>query len=391
MRLLVIALLALAGGLACKDHVPDSVRAQRERDAVRAKLSSSLVLVPWRGMKTVMRAHAVTPPPPKVAELVALAEKQRQTPDDLKGLVVLLGRLYEARSILKDEDEDRYPTLWQATAPPQPAGYDAAIEHGILAVAMVLLDASLRREPIAEILFYEVDRATPHPGWPRWLTADLGLVRGAAYLNAGYHYAAEEELTQSLDALGKLGPSERPSYPEGLPSLQLAGHMLRAWNRLALDRDEPATDDLEAALADCKELGLDNELTDWVGVTVAIRRDRPAEAAQRLLKLSASPYLDDAEKAQIRDYATKLDKKRMLFGKGRAQLILVRALVARAGGVEKILGRATTPEQASRLMGPLSFLSNVQTKIGSSVDDTEAKAKSLGQSALERAKALTGK
>jgi hypothetical protein len=300
----------------------------------------------------VVRASAVEPTPPEMQKLVDIYGAIKPDPktgvEQAEQVGELVIALYRARHLLNQHDEDTYPTLWKAylRADPPLRWYSSHAEHMMLAALMVLLDASLRKEPIGDVLFYELDRAEAEPAWPPTLQQASHGTRGLAYFSAGYHYAADEELSAYLD---------RPHDLVDL-RLEIGLHVIRAWNRMAMDRDDAATADLEWAMRELDKLGVDDELTDWGWATVKARQGQYAEASARLEKLAQSPYLDAGEKADIHEYAAQMQKKKgmKLFGKQRAQWILIRALIARGGGLEKVLKRELGDDLGGKIYAPLA-------------------------------------
>jgi hypothetical protein len=197
--------------------------------------------------------------------------------------------------------------------------------------------------------------------------------RGGAYLFAAYHYAAEEELSAYLAELEKLPPADRAHLAAGhftgdqmFLQLRAAGHFLRAWNRLGLDRDDPAAEDVEAGLADLQKLGLENELTHWGWAFVHYRRGRYAEAGAELEKLAQSPHLDEPQRAEMLAAAEGLKKKQKglaIFGKARAATLLTGALIARLGGLQHLLELGLGPETSKKIYAPLAWLDRLRTHV----------------------------
>ena len=399
--LLPLALIALAG---CKQK-SDAERAAEERAEARKRTSSSLVLVPYRGVKTVVRASGVKPPPPELeqllriyAELKPLVEPEHAAQDARQIAALALG-LIKARALLAKADEDKFPTLWEVfQGQPSPLPfYSARLEHLGLALAIFALEITLNKDPVADVLFYEVDRGEPEPGWPAPLTAASRGARGLAYLSAGYHYAAEIELSDYLVELDKtesaltllLAGSSTSTAALQVPAmLRIGGHLARAWNRYALKRDEPATDDLEAALAELDKLGVQEEVVDWGWAVVHSRRGRYKEAALRLDKLAASPYLSEGERKEVKAYAESMEQHQgaILFGRTRAQITLVRAVIARAGGLEKVLAYFLGPELAKEIYDPLRFIQRLTEGVSGGVGGAIEQVEGAGKRTLEKLK-----
>jgi hypothetical protein len=408
---LLLAIFCITN-VSCKKS--DAERAAEERAAARKRLEDSFALVPYRSLKAVVRASRLQPAPPELTAHIAAMNAigmygaAHPTAHEAKQLAALAVELYRARATLKAVDEDRFPTLWEVLvqAPRPIAWYDARVEHLGLGVGAWLFDVALKREPIADILFYEIDRAEAQPSWPPVLRIASQASRGLAYMSAKYHYAADEELTGYLAGLSRIDPASKamlaaglgsPEHPftpdQVLAALEAGGYLARAYNRLALDRDDPAADDLEQALTRCERLGVENELTDWGWSWIFVRRKKYDEAGRRLEKLAQSPQLSDEERAEVRAYGKALSEKKgaILFGRQRAQLVLVRAVITRAGGLEKVMTAALGEETATKLYAPLAWMDGLQrgvTDAGAKLGDD---ARKVGKSGLDFVKEKLGK
>jgi hypothetical protein len=218
----------------------------------------------------------------------------------------------------------------------------------------------------------------------------------------GSHYAAEEELTKYLAAVPELGPAtwqglQQPSGERGLanlpllmlvnqtPLLLIAGYLLRAVNRFALHRSELAYQDLEAMLKQLAGAGIDNELSQWAGAMVHIHQKRYEEAAADLARLAQSPYLSDADRSEVRACSEQLrglHQGFVLFGTQRAQLVIGRALIARAGGVQHILTQLLGAERAAQVYAPVAFLSAVSAELPKSAQDALKQGQDLSSKGL---------
>jgi hypothetical protein len=411
-RLLLAALLLLTTG--CRKT--DAQRAAEERAQIRKRVDSSFALVPWRGLKTILRSRGAQPPPAQLAELVALLEKTRDPPPEAREAASvylhLAVALYQARATLKDQDEDKFPVLWTTITPlPTPGPwYDAPVEHLLTAYVLQTLELADRSERthMPELVFYELSRAEPSPGWPWVARAGARLERGIAFCQAEYHYAAEEELTAFLDEWERIPPADLALFavsmrlaPDEVREIGRAtGHFLRGWNRLGLGRDKQADEDLTAALRSLEKIGVDDELTQWTWAFLHYRAGRYAEAGNALRKLSESPYLDARTRVEIREAADKLagTKNIPVLSRARAAGLIVRALVARAGGLEKVLIALLGEEQGKKAWQTVAWLERLQhevagvdeAKLIEGVGSVKDKGKELGGKGLQLLKEKVG-
>jgi hypothetical protein len=386
-RLVVLALTLLT---ACGSYRKlDAERAAEERAKIERRIRDSHTLVPYRALKLTLRAQGTGREPEAVTALWSLLAGTRAlpggevSPEEARRAgemyLKLALSLHEAKQILREHDEDDYPLLWTKLQPasretPTPLlpGYDSGMEHLLVGVMLVALDTADQgnRLPMTDLTLYEFSRATPRPEWPAVLRTASRASRGLSFMEGRYHYAAEEELTAYLMEVEALSDDELnllrgrgTTAAQERESLLAMGYFLRAWNRMRLERDEQAADDVERGLMSMEKLGVENELTWWGWALVHYQRERYEESAAGLDKLARSPYLDEPTRQELQASADELrthGKSLPVFRQQREALILVRALVARAGGLEKLLVTALGEERAKQVYEPLAWMDRVQ-------------------------------
>jgi tetratricopeptide (TPR) repeat protein len=415
---LSLVLLALVGG--CRKS--DAERAAEERAEIDKRIRDSYALVPYRALKLTLRSVGQPNAPQEVDALwKALAATQsvpelQGTPEEarrLAGAYLDLGvAFYKAKQTLETRDEDEFPLLWKIWLPkhtPVLQGYDAGQEHLVLAGIWLLLDTADRgnRVPATDLVFYELSRATPQPTWEPFARIAARGNRGLAFCEAGYHYAAEEELTAFITESEAVPPEDfdsvRGASPERSRELTLAaGYFLRAWNRMGLKRERAAEDDLERGLKSLEKLGIENELTWWGWAFIHFRRERYEESANYLDKLAASTYVGEKERQEVKASADEMRRqggKLPVFLQARAAVILGQALIARAGGPEKVIAAVVGPEQARQLYAPIVWLDQVRQgiekagpdKIAQGAGDALSAAREAGGKGLDAAREAGGK
>ena len=414
---LCLALLVLLGG--CRKT--DAERAAEERAEIEKTIRDSYALVPYRALKLTMRAVGQQNAPEEIAALWQRLEEARSPPERplteeearrvARAYLELGVAFYKAKKVLETRDEDEFPLLWErmvpGQAPPLP-GYDAGQEHALLSAVWLVLDSADRgnRVPATDLVFYELSRATPRPSWPPGLRVAIRASRGLSFCEAGYHYAAEEELNAFLSETESLPAKDFPTLDKATPeqskeTLLAAGYFLRAWNRMGLKRERAAEDDVERGLRSLEKLGVENELTWWGWAFIHFRRERYEESAKSLDKLAASPYLGASERQEVQASAEEMrrhDDRLPIFLQARAGLILGQALIARAGGPEKLLITVLGPERAKQVYAPIAWMDRVRQGVGSlSVDavargagDTLDAAREAGSKGLEALKQKLG-
>ena len=164
LLLLTLGSTLLAGCRACLPQ-SDAARAAEERKEVHKQLNSSLLVLPYRGIKEVIRLSQEAS--------AQLSIEQTEVVGQSKQLVALASALYHSGAILMKEDEDRYPLIWDvAKAGPLPAAwYGAPAEHLLVGIFDLIVYAAGKQKPLIDWVYYEFDRATPQPGWARAIIA----------------------------------------------------------------------------------------------------------------------------------------------------------------------------------------------------------------------------
>jgi hypothetical protein len=398
--LLAVAALALA---ACKKS--DAQRAAAERAALEEEMRDSYALVPYRLLKLATRAEGAPNAPP---ELRALADQSSRIAEltragdasgDAEAVIRMAVLAWETRSMLQRHDEDEFPLLWaRFEKDPPPPWWDAGSEH--LAVAFVEGVAATRMpekdSPLLTFAAYELSRAEPTPAWPAPPRLLARLERGVLFAANHRHHAADEELTAYLAELDEGSAnillSDVPGQQNPFRALRGAGRLARGWNRLELDREELALADLDGGLQDLEAAGIENEVTLWLWAVVHARRGKPADAASKLDRLATSPFLDAAARAELAECAASLRTSGKLPGtleRGRAMILVGRALVARAGGLENLAAQLLGPEAAHRLVSPMTALVELQERVARASDPERlgGEAKALGGKLVEGVKA----
>ncbi|AKJ04771.1 hypothetical protein ATI61_101156 [Archangium gephyra] len=380
---LVLVFLSACGG--CR--ATDAERAARERAEIEERIRDSMTLVPYRAFKLTLRANGEPNAPEQIALLWKALSETRALPGKsltdeearraAQSYLDLFIAFYEARKTLQKRDEDEFPLLWSKWLPDQPPflpGYDAGQEHAILASVWLILDNADRgnRLPASDLVFYELSRATPQPSWPPALRVAVQAKRGLSFCGAGYHYAAEEELNAFLSEVEVLPARDLPALQgrtreQSREMLLAAGYFLRAWNRMGLERERAAEDDIERGLRSLEKLGVENELTWWGWAFIHFRRERYEESAKYLDRLADSPYLGERERQEVRASAEEMRQhgdSLPIFLQARASVILAQALIARAGGLENILVTVLGPEQAKQVYAPIVWMDRVYQGVG---------------------------
>jgi hypothetical protein len=399
----------------------DAELAAEERKKADEEWRGSISLLPWRALKGAVRSAGAPNRPPfyaKVDETMAILEGPVREGEGAEAAAKqrtsaafdLLAYLVMHRAELAEHDEDEFPrlaNLWTKTQPPLPAPwYDDAAEHLMTALGMLLLDAADQgdRVPAGDVVFYELSRAEAQPAWPAEVRLVDEYARGLTYLSHDYAYAAQEELTRYLDEVEKTPPAALTALLDGgaggspdaaktKDALLAAGYFTRGYDRMKLDRDDPATEDFEKGLDALHRLGADDELTLWASAYVHQRRGKYDEAAHDLETLAASPYLDADTKKEVLAAAAQMKKHGDdpgWFHAERTTAALVRAAVARAGGPERLLGFVIGEERAHQVFSPLAAMSDGGAQLRAVAEREKGKLGGLGEGAKQAGKKALG-
>lgn len=398
--------LATAGAGCGGCSKTDAERAAEERAKAEEKWKGSWALLPWRAMKGSVRSNNASPRPEVYVRWDAMVAKS-----DVETVTEYLIWLAAHRDQLTEYDEDKFPTVLECFGGQSlPAWYDNGADHLLVAMTVLLLDAadSGNKLPVGDIAFYELSRAEPKPDWPGALAVLGRYARGVTFFLNEFHYAANEELAhydEEVNALSEveltavawlfkdqLAKSTLPPHEQGKHLLVALGAFTRAANLAKLERDEDTTREVERGLEALEALGIENELTLWGWALVHQRRKRYDKSAESLHKLAKTPYLDEATKAEIEKSASDMAKQSEdpgIFQSQATTVAVVRALVARAGGVEGILAILLGKEQAAKIVAPFVAVDDTfqamkdatsTKKIEGLADEGITKAKDVGLS-----------
>lgn len=230
-------------------------------------------------------------------------------------------------------DEDEFPTLLENLvgfyAGLRPAstheeigqlvsGWNADLEHATLSL-LVLPTPYLGKD----IALYEASQTDieniPNNAWKTSFLTQRGLV----YSLEGLYYLSEHEITRSIDwleahpntdflFLQDLYPEQSLSRSATWTGMHAANYLFRGIDRMMMEREvdqDKAVEDFEVFLADCQQLGLNNELIWIVQTYVGLHRGDHAKAIAALQQLKDSPLFSRSEKASMEEAIAYLEQK----------------------------------------------------------------------------------
>ena len=434
VRVLTAAALCLPA-LACKDVLRDETPRERE-DRKLAKALESPDLLIYRGLKVSLRGL-----PSKVGDS-ALGEQSEKlgtfvehtfdrlgpthTPDDEGGAetnsasdvslsaadYLGIGReLYDMRSLVRETDEDIYPTLLHTimgAEGPARAGmpwYDSTHEH----MVFVLTWLTLTQVPKG-FRVYEANEIDPGELGVPGLRLGAHLLRGTTYMHERWPLHCEDE----LDAYLKLLDDERDalvpwlaetyagqaSARAGFDDEQLyatahaPGVLVRGVCRVRADHKHEGLDDFETFLADAGKIGLDGEVVWLVGAYVGLGRDDGEAALANLHKLADSDLFGASEARLIADAIKALEDRdgeaaERTLADGLLFARIVGAYVSRELRAHDWRRKLGETEGGRKLLHLIELLAHEVESVKGKL--TPDKLEQLGQSALAKEQELERK
>ncbi len=251
------------------------------------------------------------------------AEDEEEKGLSAKEFVELAQELYTLADNLENMDEDSYPTFIEIvhhssrvlqTEPIEiPENWNSSMEHWLFALVME------SRFGHGSWKTYELDRVHPRDLATSDYRVVANLHKGIDHLRNQWYYLADEAFTQAIAEANDpnftlnseievllVGAQIKDLSPRQQAKLvaRACSYLLRGFSRHQSGDDElseQAINDIDAALADFRALGMDNELV-WMGESyVYIRNDEKEKAVASLTRLEQSPFMSDKEKELIAD------------------------------------------------------------------------------------------
>ncbi len=260
--------------------------------------------------------------------LLHAGDEQRREKLEAADYVELAASFYKLRNELREVDEDTYPTLFEQMAAADGSlqdpstvailtWYNSAWEHLLLAAVW----AASQKAPRGFVL-YETGKMDPNELQSASVRMLMRSVRGMAFLQYGWPYMSEIEMTAYLDelatnreaiiAFSRNSARGRERSDEQLYAQWHAiGVLLRGGARMNKgdEFEEEALSDLELFLKDAETLGLDEEIVWLIAAYVGIKRDDAERAVPALRKLSQSALFPEAEQQLFSDAANAVEQR----------------------------------------------------------------------------------
>ncbi len=324
----------------------DSEKGIEKDRAERKEILDGLFVTYWKGAKISIRSIPID----ENTEEIDFAGIKRQQQEDLnlgkhlsriydwesffrdveneeekglsaKGFMELARELYSLADNLENIDEDSYLTFIEIvhhssrvlqTEPIEiPENWNSSMEHWLFALVME------SRFGHGSWKTYELDRVHPQDLATSDYRVAANLHKGIDHLRNQWYYLADEAFTQAIAEANDpnfslnrdieallVGAQVEDVSPRQQVKLatRACSYLLRGFSRHQSgddDLSEKAINDIDAALADFRALGVDNELV-WMGESyVYIRNDEKEKAVASLARLEESPFMSDKEKELI--------------------------------------------------------------------------------------------
>ncbi|EKE68106.1 hypothetical protein [Gallaecimonas xiamenensis] len=244
-------------------------------------------------------------------------------PFDGGDLVDFGKEVYALSDTLEGQDEDSYPTFLEvlhhssrALGRPQvtlPKDWNNAMDHWLFAL---VLEARIGLGSWKTYELAKVDTSTMASTDYRVLA---GLHKGLDALRNQWYFLADEDFSRVIDEANSADIKLKPQTLEVLTRTAIDGFtpqqqfkllaranalLMRGYSRhqaKSADLNDKALADIEAAIADYRTLGVENELVWLAESYVYISEEEKDKAIASLTKLQGSRYLSAKEKQLLAD------------------------------------------------------------------------------------------
>lgn len=236
----------------------------------------------------------------------------------------MMTELKDLKEVLKDVDEDDFPTLLENFAYVMSALSRGTADYSSLASAWttseehLVLGATMEISPGLPSAFkvYELSRINPDD-LPATETRPIALMfRSIVWMQEDWLYLAEEDINSAIEMTSPGSAIRITSQVNFFPGANVSNEedmkkelhsvcmLLRGFYRFRMDdeaKNEAAFDDFDAFLEDASSLGVNNELTQSIDAIVAVQNEDADRAVQALTQLSNSNMLGANEKESIQE------------------------------------------------------------------------------------------
>jgi hypothetical protein len=286
----------------------------------------------WKGAKICIRSLPIKPDSENIN-----FEEIRESQSEQLGLGKHLSRIYDMESIVKGEKSEikplsakeyDYPTFLEVISNSRhvfkresfdyPAFWNNAMDHWIFAIVME------SGYSFGSWKTYELDKLNPGELPTSDLKAGAYLHKGIDHLRNEWFYLAEATFSDSIDILSQKKIQLQPEIDALISEVNTGNlsnserfrfvtraftYLCRGFSRHQMDTSsskELALQDVESAIKDFSNAGMNNELV-WIAESyLYIENEDTDKAVESLAKLENSPYISKKEKKLIADAKKKI-------------------------------------------------------------------------------------
>jgi hypothetical protein len=261
-------------------------------------------------------------------ESIVKGEKSEIKPLSAKEYVELAKEIYSMAGNIEHLDEDDYPTFLEVISNSRhvfkresfdyPAFWNNAMDHWIFAIVME------SGYSFGSWKTYELDKLNPGELPTSDLKAGAYLHKGIDHLRNEWFYLAEATFSDSIDILSQKKIQLQPEIDALISEVNTGNlsnserfrfvtraftYLCRGFSRHQMDTSsskELALQDVESAIKDFSNAGMNNELV-WIAESyLYIENEDTDKAVESLAKLENSPYISKKEKKLIADAKKKI-------------------------------------------------------------------------------------
>jgi hypothetical protein len=261
-------------------------------------------------------------------ESIVKGENFENEPLSAKEYVELAKEVYSMAGNIEHLNEDDYPTFLEVISNSRqalkrepldyPAYWNNAMEHWMFAIVM---ESGFT---FGSWKTYELDKLNPGEFATSDLKVGAYLHKGIDHLRNEWFYLAEAAFSDSIDVLSQKKIQLQPEIDALISEVNTGNlsnserfrfvtraftYLSRGYSRHQMDTSsskELALQDIESAIKDFSNAGINNELV-WIAESyLYIKNEETDKAVESLAKLENSPYISKKEKKLIADAKKKI-------------------------------------------------------------------------------------
>ena len=264
-------------------------------------------------------------------ESVFTESEDTHEPLSAREFIELAEEIYNLADTIKDLEEDDYPTFAEVLYHTSrvlndepieiPEDWNDAMDHWLFALVMET------RFGFGSWKTYELNKVQPQT----LVTSDYRIIanlhQGIDHLRNEWYYLADQSFSQAIeetnnsritlqestkDLLNKATMKNIPPDEKFRLGFRAGSHLLRGFSRHQADSDllnEKALEDIESAIDDFRELGIDNELVWMAESYFYIRKEEKEKSVASLTKLRDSKFITTKERDLISQAIERINER----------------------------------------------------------------------------------